>query len=55
MVLGLYKFAQRRTLNLPARAAWITAARAGASCIEAEHIHTALRQVPAANAKITHP
>ena len=44
-----------RTLNLLARAAWIAAARAGASSIEAEHIHTALRQVPAANAKITHP
>jgi len=44
-----------RTLNLLARAAWITAARAGSSSIEAEHIHTALRQVPAANAKITHP
>jgi general secretion pathway protein A len=44
-----------RTLNLLARAAWITAARAGSSSIEAEHIHTALRQVPAANAKITNP
>lgn len=44
-----------RTLNLMARAAWIAAARAGASTIEAEHIHTALRQVPVANAKIINP
>lgn len=44
-----------RTLNLLARAAWITAARAGSSSVEAEHIHAALRQVPAANAKITNP
>lgn len=44
-----------RTLDLLARAAWIAAARAGASSIEADHIHTALRQVPAANAKIPTP
>jgi general secretion pathway protein A len=44
-----------RTLNLLAQAAWIAAARSGASTIEADHIHTALRQVPAANAKITNP
>jgi general secretion pathway protein A len=42
-----------RTLNLLAQAAWIAAARSGASSIEADHIHTALPQVPAANAKIT--
>ena len=41
-----------RTLNLLAQAAWIAAARAGASDIEAVHIHDALRQVPAAAAKI---
>ena len=44
-----------RTLGLLARAAWIAAARDGASSIEAAHIHTALAQVPAANAKITRP
>jgi type II secretory pathway predicted ATPase ExeA len=44
-----------RTLNLLAQAAWIAAARSGASSIEADQIHTALRQVPAANAKITNP
>lgn len=44
-----------RTLNLLARAAWIATARAGASSIEPDHIHTALRQVPAANAKIANP
>lgn len=41
-----------RTLNLLAQAAWIAAARVGSTSIEADHIHTALRQVPAANAKI---
>jgi len=44
-----------RTLGLLARAAWIAAAREGASSIETGHIHTALAQVPAANAKIAHP
>ena len=42
-----------RTLNLLAQAAWLSAARSGASSIEASHIHSALRQVPAAAAKIT--
>ena len=42
-----------RTLNLLAQAAWIAAARAQTQSIEPEHIHTALRQIPAANAKIT--
>jgi general secretion pathway protein A len=41
-----------RILNLLAQAAWIIAARIAASSIEAEHIHAALRQVPAVNAKI---
>ena len=41
-----------RILNLLAQAAWIIAARVAASSIEAEHIHAALRQVPAVNAKI---
>lgn len=44
-----------RTLNLLAQAAWIAAARSAASSIEAEHIHLALRQVPAANARILQP
>ena len=44
-----------RTLNLLAQAAWIAAARSGATSIEADQIHAALRQVPAANAKITNP
>lgn len=44
-----------RTLNLLAQAAWIAAARANSSSIEASHIHTAIGQVPAANAKIGRP
>ena len=44
-----------RILNLLAQAAWLTAARQSMTCIEAAHIHTALRQVPAANSKITSP
>lgn len=44
-----------RTLNLLAQAAWIAAARSGASSIEAEHLHAVLRQVPAAHARITNP
>ena len=42
-----------RTLNLLAQAAWITAARLGESSISAAHVQSALRQVPAASAKIT--
>lgn len=42
-----------RTLNLVAQAAWIAAARGAATTVEPAHIHTALRQVPAAIAKIT--
>ena len=41
-----------RTLNLLARAAWIAAARSGGASVEPEHVHVALRQVPAAIAKI---
>jgi len=41
-----------RTLNLLAQAAWLAAARAGASGIEPAHVHAALQQVPAAAAKI---
>lgn len=44
-----------RTLNLLAQAAWIAAARSAALSIEPAHIHTALHQVPAANAKIAQP
>lgn len=44
-----------RTLNLLAQAAWLAAARAGASDIECDHIHCALRQVPGGNAKIQTP
>lgn len=44
-----------RTLGLLAQAAWLAAARQNTLTIEADHIHTALRQVPAANAKITQP
>lgn len=44
-----------RTLNLLAQAAWIAAARSGASSIEADHVHAALRQVPAAHARIANP
>jgi len=41
-----------RTLNLLAQAAWLASARASASDIEPDHVHAALRQVPAATAKI---
>lgn len=41
-----------RTLGLLAQAAWLAAARKNTFTIEADHIHTALRQVPAANVKI---
>jgi type II secretory pathway predicted ATPase ExeA len=44
-----------RTLNLLAQAAWFASARAGASDIEADHVHVALRQVPVGNAKIKNP
>ncbi len=44
-----------RTLGLLAQAAWLCAARQNSFTIEADHIHTALHQVPAANAKITQP
>jgi type II secretory pathway predicted ATPase ExeA len=41
-----------RLLNLLARWAWITAARAQANSIEAEHVQTALQLVPAASDKL---
>jgi type II secretory pathway predicted ATPase ExeA len=44
-----------RTLGLLAQAAWVATARQNTLTIEADHIHTALRQVPAANAKIQQP
>ena len=44
-----------RTLNLLAQAAWLTAARSAATTIHPNHVHSALHQVPAANAKITNP
>jgi len=42
-----------RTLNLLAQAAWLIAARASSSSIEAAHIHAALPQIPAASSRIT--
>ena len=42
-----------RTLDLLAQAAWLAAARGSATTIQPEHVHIALRQVPAANAKLT--
>ena len=42
-----------RTLNLLAQAAWLAAARSAATTIHPDHIHSALRQVPAASAKTT--
>jgi type II secretory pathway predicted ATPase ExeA len=42
-----------RILNLLGQAAWLCAARAGASEVQTDHIHAALRQVPVASAKIT--
>lgn len=44
-----------RTLNLLAQAAWLAAARSGATTIHPEHVHGALGQVPAAIAKTTAP
>lgn len=44
-----------RTLGLLAQAAWIAAARNSATSIEPAHVHSALAQVPAANAKIARP
>lgn len=44
-----------RTLNLLAQAAWLAAARGGATTIHPEHVHGALGQVPAAIAKTTAP
>lgn len=41
-----------RTLGLLAQSAWLAAARQSVFTIEAEHVHIALRQVPAAKAKI---
>ena len=42
-----------RTLNLLAQAAWLGAARSGATTIHPDHIHRALGQVPASIAKAT--
>jgi general secretion pathway protein A len=44
-----------RTLGLLAQAAWLNAARHNTFTIEADHIHAALRQVPAAQHKIHQP
>lgn len=41
-----------RLLNLLARCAWIAAARAGLNTIEAEHVRSALRLIPAAADKL---
>lgn len=42
-----------RTLNLLAQAAWLAAARAAATIIHPDHVHSAMHQVPAANPNIT--
>jgi general secretion pathway protein A len=42
-----------RTLNLLAQAAWLAAARGGATTIHPDHVHKALPQVPAAISKNT--
>lgn len=44
-----------RILGLLAQAAWIAAARSASLTIQPDHVHKALRQVPAANAKIPKP
>ena len=44
-----------RILGLLAQAAWIDAARNNSLTIEADHVHKALRQVPAATLKIQNP
>lgn len=41
-----------RTLNLLAQAAWLAAARQGRPEVQPDHVHLALRQVPAAAAKL---
>ena len=42
-----------RTLGLLAQAAWLASAEENQFTIQAEHVHTALRQVPSAKAKIS--
>lgn len=42
-----------RILGLLAQAAWLHAARTGTLEVACEHVHATLRQVPAANARIT--
>jgi type II secretory pathway predicted ATPase ExeA len=44
-----------RILSLLAQAAWLAAARSGENSVEAPHLHTALRQIPAAKARILNP
>jgi general secretion pathway protein A len=44
-----------RILGLLAQAAWLDAARSTSLTIETDHVHTALRQVPAAGMKIQKP
>ena len=44
-----------RTLGLLAQGAWIEAARQNSLTIDADHLHKALRQVPAASLKIQNP
>jgi len=44
-----------RTLNLLAQSAWFIAARAAAFSIDPDHIHQAIKFVPSAHAKISHP
>jgi len=44
-----------RSLNLLAQSAWFIAARAAASSIDPDHIHQAIKLVPSAHAKVSHP
>lgn len=44
-----------RILGLVAQAAWLESARNNSLTIDAEHVHKALRQVPAASIKIQNP
>jgi general secretion pathway protein A len=54
-LLGEASQGNPRTLNLLARAAWIDAARSGATTIHPVHVHSALGQVPAAIVKTATP
>jgi|GEM_PF-792710 len=52
---SFHGLARPADLNLLAQSAWFIAARAAASSIDPDHIHQAIKLVPSAHAKISHP